>query len=179
MTKKQDRLMTRKKFVRISSAGLLGVGLLGKSTALSGKSLKNQVEKNPERRMLGRTGITVTALGYGIYTLERSQEGVAVEWGCDGLLYGNALYFWQDRYYVKIMAYDIAQETDKLLSKIAGSISRKLPDVEASPKQLAIFPENGRIKDSDRYIKTDVLGQDYFHDGFRMEYDRKGQRWFR
>ena len=57
--------MTRKKFIRISSAGLLGVGLLGKSTALSGKSLKNQVEKNPERRMLGRTGIKVTALGYG------------------------------------------------------------------------------------------------------------------
>lgn len=114
---------------------------------------------------------------YGIYSLERSQEGVAVEWGCDGLLYGDALYFWQDRYYVKIMAYDIAQETDKLLSKIAGSISRKLPDVEASPKQLAVFPENGRIKDSDRYIKTDVLGQDYFHDGFRMEYDRKGQRY--
>ena len=65
MTEKQDRLMTRKKFIRISSAGLLGVGLLGKSTALLGKSLKNQVEKNPERRMLGRTGIKVTALGYG------------------------------------------------------------------------------------------------------------------
>lgn len=65
MTEKRDRLMTRKKFIKISSAGLLGVGLLGKSTALLGKSLKNQVEKNPERRMLGRTGIKVTALGYG------------------------------------------------------------------------------------------------------------------
>jgi len=65
MTEKQDRLMTRKKFIRVSSAGLLGVGLLGKSTALLGKSLKNQVEKNPEHRMLGRTGIKVTTLGYG------------------------------------------------------------------------------------------------------------------
>ena len=45
MTEKQDRLMTRKKFIKISSAGLLGVGLLGKSTALLGKSLKNQVER--------------------------------------------------------------------------------------------------------------------------------------
>ena len=49
--------------------------------------------------------------------------------------------------------------------------------MEASPKQLAVFPENDRIKNSDRYIKTDVLGQDYFHDGFRLEYDRKGQRY--
>ena len=65
MTEKQDSLMTRKKFIRISSAGLLGAGFLGKSTALLGKSLKNKVEKNLEHRMLGRTGIKVTALGYG------------------------------------------------------------------------------------------------------------------
>jgi hypothetical protein len=114
---------------------------------------------------------------YGIYSLERSQEGVAVEWGSGGLLYSNALYFWQDRYYVKIMAYDVAPETDKLLSKIAGFISRKLPNVDALPKQVAVFPKEGRIKNSDRYIKTDVLGQDYFYDGFRMKYDRKGQRY--
>jgi len=65
MTGKQDRLMTRKEFIKISSAGMLGAGLLGKSSTLLGKSLKNQAEKNPERRILGRTGIKVTALGYG------------------------------------------------------------------------------------------------------------------
>jgi aryl-alcohol dehydrogenase-like predicted oxidoreductase len=65
MTEKQDCLMTRKDFIKISSAGLLGAGLIGKSSALLGKSLNNQVEKKPERRVLGRTGIKVTALGYG------------------------------------------------------------------------------------------------------------------
>jgi hypothetical protein len=49
--------------------------------------------------------------------------------------------------------------------------------VDALPKQVAVFPKEGRIKNSDRYIKTDVLGQDYFYDGFRMKYDRKGQRY--
>jgi hypothetical protein len=36
MTEKQDRLMTRKDFIKISSAGLLEAGLLGNPSALSG-----------------------------------------------------------------------------------------------------------------------------------------------
>jgi hypothetical protein len=114
---------------------------------------------------------------YGIYSVERSPDGVEVEWGCDGFRSGTALYFWQDRYYVKIMALDIAPETDILLSKLAGSIARKLPDAEGLPKQLSVFPEDGRVKNSDRYIKTDVLGQDYLQNGFKMEYDQKGKQY--
>lgn len=75
------------------------------------------------------------------------------------------------------MAYDITRETNKLLSKLAGSISRKLPDVETLPKQLSVFPKDGRVKNSDRYVKTNVLGQDYLQNGFRMEYDQKGKQY--
>ena len=114
---------------------------------------------------------------YGIYSVERSPDGVKVEWGCDGFLSGTVLYFWQDRYYVKLMAYDIAPETNKLLSKLAGSISRKLPDAEALPKQLSVFPQDGRVKNSEGYVKTDVLGQDYLQNGFRMEYDQNGKQY--
>jgi len=114
---------------------------------------------------------------YGIYSVERSPDGVEVEWGCDGFRSGTALYFWQDRFYVKIMALDIAPETDKLLSKLADTISRKLPAAKGPPKQLSVFPEEGMVKNSDRYIKTDVLGQDYLQNGFRMEYDQKGKQY--
>jgi hypothetical protein len=114
---------------------------------------------------------------YGIYSLERSPEGVAVRLACDGRLYGDALYFWQERYYVKVMVHNVAQEADKLLPKLADFISRMLPNPGSLPKQLSVFPKEGRIKDRDQYIKADVLGQDYFHDGFRMEYELKGRRY--
>ena len=65
MAEKPDRLMTRKDFIKITSAGLLGAGLLGKSSALLGKSPEKQIERKPEHRALGKTGIKVTALGYG------------------------------------------------------------------------------------------------------------------
>ena len=65
MGKKQDHLMTRKRFLKISSAGLLSAGFLGKPSSLLGQSHKIQVKKNPQYRILGRTGIEVTAVGYG------------------------------------------------------------------------------------------------------------------
>lgn len=61
----QDRLITRKKFLKISAAGLLGIGLLGRAPSLKAKSQKNEVPKKPEYRTLGRTAIKMTAVGYG------------------------------------------------------------------------------------------------------------------
>lgn len=114
---------------------------------------------------------------YGIYSVQQCPDGKPIEWGCDGSLCGGSLYFWQDRYYVKLIPYYITPRADKLLPELAGTISRKLPDVKVLPRQLAVFPEDGRIKNSDRYMKKDILGQDYFQNGFRMEYDLKGQQY--
>ena len=114
---------------------------------------------------------------YGIYSVQRCPDGKPIEWGCDGSLCGGSLYFWQDRYYVKLIPYYITPRADKLLPELAGTISRKLPDVKVLPRQLAVFPEDGRIKNSDRYMKKDILGQDYFQNGFRMEYDLEGQQY--
>jgi len=114
---------------------------------------------------------------YGIYSVQRCPDGKPIEWGCDGSLCGGSLYFWQDRYYVKLIPYYITPRADKLLPELAGTISRKLPDVKVLPRQLAVFPEDGRIKNSDRYMKKDILGHDYFQNGFRMEYDLEGQQY--
>ncbi|MFH1243259.1 MAG: DUF6599 family protein [Pseudomonadota bacterium] len=114
---------------------------------------------------------------FGIYSVERSPDGKKVELGSGGFLAGGVLYFWQDRCYVKLMANAITPETNKLLSELAGIVSRDLPDTQALPKQLAVFPKEGRIKNSDRYIRTDVLGQDYLQNAFRVEYNQKGHQY--
>lgn len=114
---------------------------------------------------------------YGIYSVQRSPDGKPIKWGCDGSLSGGALYFWQDRYYVKLMPYYITPRADELLAELAGIISRKLPDVQVLPRQLDVFPQDSRIKNSDRYIKKDILGQDYFQNGFRVEYELEGQQY--
>jgi predicted aldo/keto reductase-like oxidoreductase len=78
----EDHFITRKEFLKISAAGLLGVGLLGKAPHLLAKPQKTQTRQIPEYRTLGRTGIKVSAVGYGASrTLEPSLVKEALETG--------------------------------------------------------------------------------------------------
>jgi len=82
MEDKKDHLITRKKFLKISFAALLGAGFFGKVSPLLAKSRKNQTQNNSEYRVLGRTGIKVTAVGYGASrTMEPSLVKKALDSG--------------------------------------------------------------------------------------------------
>ncbi|MGD9076237.1 MAG: aldo/keto reductase, partial [Desulfobacteraceae bacterium] len=82
----RNHFITRKKFLKISAAGLLGVGLLGKARRLLAKPQKTQTQEIPEYRILGRTGIKVSAVGYGASrTLEPSLVKAALETGINFL----------------------------------------------------------------------------------------------
>ena len=82
MEGKRDHLISRKEFIKISVAGLLGIGLSEKAPSLLAKSRKNQVQRKAEYRTLGRTAIKVTAVGYGASrTLEPSLVKTALDTG--------------------------------------------------------------------------------------------------
>jgi aryl-alcohol dehydrogenase-like predicted oxidoreductase len=66
MGKEHHHLITRKEFLKMSLAGLLGVRLLGKASPLLAKSQYKHGPKSPQYRILGRTGIKVTAVGCGV-----------------------------------------------------------------------------------------------------------------
>jgi len=86
MVEERDHFITRKEFLKISAAGLLGVGLLGKAPRLLAKPQETQTQKIPEYRLLGRTGIEVSAVGYGASrTLEPSLVKGALETGINFL----------------------------------------------------------------------------------------------
>lgn len=114
---------------------------------------------------------------FGIYSIERSPDGSSEEFGSGSLKSSNTLYFWQDRYYVKLMAYDVLPETAKSLSLLAEIISKKIPRKGESPQIFTFFPEAGQIERSERYVPRDVLGQEYLTDGYSIEYDRDDNKY--
>jgi len=70
---KRDNLITRKEFLKISAAGIVGVGLLGKVPGVIAKPTETHTPKTLDYRILGRTGIKVSSVGYGASrTLEPS-----------------------------------------------------------------------------------------------------------
>lgn len=71
MNEPKNNRISRKEFIRKSSAGILSVGLLGKASLLLSNSGKGFKPASPQTRFLGRTGIKVTIIGFGA---SRTQE---------------------------------------------------------------------------------------------------------
>jgi len=114
---------------------------------------------------------------FGIFSVERSPESSSKEFGSDSYQSDNTLYFWQDRYYVKITAFDISNETAKSLSLLAQIMTKKLPRKGGRPFLFSIFPEIGQLPGSERFITSDVLGQNYLNNGYLSEYEQEGNRY--
>ena len=136
------------------------------------KNLKNHIE----------VGIDIYDMGnhlnaFGIYSVERVPDGRDLDFGVDSYQYDTTLCFWQDKYYVKLMSYDMKPETAQSLSSLATLITQKMPKKGEPPYLFSIFPVEGRLKKSERYIKCDVLGQAYFTDGYSVEYDNDSNQY--
>ncbi len=137
-----------------------------KMVTLQVKSLKNHSEIVVDLYDMGNH-----LNAFGIYAVERIPGGRDLAIGVDSFQYDTTLCFWQDKYYVKLMSYDMQPETAQSLSRLATLITQKMPKKGAPPHLFSIFPPEGRVKKSERYIKSDVLGQAYFTDGYSVDYD--------
>jgi hypothetical protein len=111
---------------------------------------------------------------FGIFSAERPPDGRSATYGVDAHRSDSTLFFWQNRYYVKIIAYDPNHETGEFLSLLARILSDALPKKGNRPQLFSAFPSKGRVHNSEHYIRRDVLGHHYFHDGYRVLYKKNG-----
>lgn len=109
---------------------------------------------------------------FGIFSSEKSPGKLQKKIGSGSFSSQLTFYFWQHRYYIKLMAYDINPETGKNLSRIAEIISKKIPELGTTPFIFSVFPEQDRIEGSLKFIPKDVLGQHYFMKGYSIEYQQ-------
>jgi len=136
------------------------------------KNLKNHIEVSIDIYDMGNH-----LNAFGIYSVERVPDGRDLDFGADSYQYNTTLCFWQDKYYVKLMSYDMKPETAQSLSSLATLITQKMPKKGEPPYLFSIFPVEGRLKKSERYIKCDVLGQAYFTGGYSVEYDNDSNQY--
>ena len=137
-----------------------------KMVTLQVKNLKNNTEIVVDLYDMGNH-----LNAFGIYAVERIPGGRDLAIGVASFQYDTTLCFWQDKYYVKLMSYDMQPETAQSLSRLATLITQKMPKKGEPPHLFSIFPKEGRVEKSERYIKCDVLGQAYFTDGYSVDYD--------
>lgn len=109
---------------------------------------------------------------FGIYSQERSEDYELVQTGAQGFRSGEAYYFITGPYYVQISSND--QGLEESMQNLARRIDNKLGDKDQLPNELKLFPEKGKVQNSEKYIANNFLGYSYLHSAFIADYQQDG-----
>jgi len=109
---------------------------------------------------------------FAIYAAERSPQDSFIKMGVQGYFSENVLNFWKGLYYVKLTSFQTSSETKENLMKLAVVIDNKIGGSYSEPELFACFPEDNKVKMSERFIPKNFLGLSFLKGGYRVEYER-------
>jgi len=107
---------------------------------------------------------------FGIYSSERYPDSHFIPIGTQGYLEQGTLIFLTGRYYVKLVSFECGDEAGDYLRNFSEEISDKVPGEHRFPAEIELFPEQGLVKNSERFILSNFLGYDFLHSGFTADY---------
>jgi hypothetical protein len=108
---------------------------------------------------------------FGIYSSERSPSFRYLNIGAQGYKTEGNLNFFKGKYYVKIRTYSKSEKVVQTLETLALKVADMLPGTSEMPAALNAFPETGKKKNEETYIKESVLGHEFLTDAFKALYE--------
>lgn len=115
-------------------------------------------------------------LAFGIYSQERSPTAEYLPIGIQGYREEGMLIFISGNYYVKISGVNLKGKDAEILPPLGARVAKNLGSRGSLPSALAAFPENGRKKNSEKFIAKNFLGYAFLSDGFTADYELAGKR---
>jgi hypothetical protein len=109
---------------------------------------------------------------FGIYSQERLAEAEYLDLGDQGYYEPGVANFLNGPYYVKISGFNIGQEEEKVLVNLARKVQETLGRNASLPPILASFPEEGKKKNSEKFISKNFLGYPFFHSAYTADYEK-------
>jgi len=107
---------------------------------------------------------------FGIYSAERFPDTRFIPIGNQGYLEEGSLNFLVDRYYIKLLCFDCGEESEKFLKQFSEAILRRIHDEGQFPSLLDVFPKQGLVPNTEKFILHNFLGYNFFHDGYLANY---------
>jgi hypothetical protein len=113
---------------------------------------------------------------FGIVSQERLPNANYINVGVQGYIESNVLNFLIGPYYVKISSYNTGVEDQKILLTFAKKVSENLGERGILPSILSSFPEEGKKKNSEKFIARNFLGYSFLHSAFTADYELSGTK---
>jgi len=110
---------------------------------------------------------------FGIYGAERYVDNRFIPVGIQGYIEDESLNFMVGSYYIKLLCFECTEDSENVLISFAKKIVSRVKDPGLLPSLLDSFPENGRIKNSEKFILRNVLGYGFLEKGYFVNYKRE------
>jgi hypothetical protein len=113
---------------------------------------------------------------FGIYSQERLSDASFLNIGSQGYIETNVLNFLAGPYYVKVNSFNTGPGDREILIAFAKKVSETLGERGALPSILSSFPEEGKKKNSEKFIAIKFLGYAFLHSAFTADYEVLGKK---
>jgi hypothetical protein len=107
---------------------------------------------------------------FGVYSQERPPTPESLAVGAQGYIGEDFLNFVAKLYYVKISAFQAGAEGREVLISFAKKVAEALGEKAELPSLLKSFPEEGKIRNSEKFVAKKFLGYSFLHTAFTAEY---------
>ena len=108
---------------------------------------------------------------FGIYSSERSPDYHFIDLGTQGFRESGQIFFLKGPYYVKVISMqEGSKDEEKSLYTLASLMEQHLEGTTEFPPELSLFPDEGKIENSERFIASDFLGHAFFDSVFTADY---------
>ncbi len=115
------------------------------------------------------------ANAFGIFSAERYPENEPAQVGDLGYLEDETLNFVAGRFYVKLLGFDLGEESPSLLADIGRHVEGAVRERGRLPGLLRAFPAENLIPRSEKYIKRNFMGHEFLSDGYTASYKIEGR----
>jgi hypothetical protein len=113
---------------------------------------------------------------FGIYSQERLPNANFINVGAQGYIENNVLNFLTGPYYVKISSYSTGVEDREILLTFAKKVAESLGEKGSLPSVLSSFPEEGKKRNSEKFINKNFMGYSFLHSAFTADYELSGTK---
>jgi hypothetical protein len=111
---------------------------------------------------------------FGIYSAERFPDNKTVDIGTHGYIEGEVLNFIAGTDYVKLLCFNGGDATAAILETVARRVAAAAGTKGAIPGAFSVFPKEGLVPNSEKYIRRNVMGFDFLSDGYLVSYKTEG-----
>ena len=107
---------------------------------------------------------------YGLYSMLRPEEADVIMLGTEGYLSPSSIQFVRGPYLIRVVAYDDSDETNLALVNLAYALNKLFVVPQTPPEAFSLFPDSGRVPNTDKYWARSFLGQAFLTSVFSRDY---------